>query len=334
MDFEEYSNYRKRIFSISGEEDFRQAAMDAFRIQYRSCPVYRKYVDLTGTDVSYIKEPEDIPFLPISLFKSELIETDNDTGTDRNEVIFSSSATTGMKSSSHIVKDISIYEESFTEGFRHFYGNESEYTILGLLPSYLERTGSSLVYMVDRLMENSGSPDNGYYLYEYRELESKLLELKEKGRKTILFGVTFALLDMAETIDPVSFRDLIVLETGGMKGRGKETSREEVHRILTETLGIEKVHSEYGMAELLSQAYSKGDGIFMTPPWMKVYIRDIHNPFRTRNVNEGGLNIIDLANINSCCFIETEDRGHFSGNGFTVDGRIRNAETRGCNMLI
>ena len=364
MTKEEYSEYSKRIFSIRSEKEFNEAAIYAFRIQYENCPVYREYADLIGTNAEAVDHFTKIPFLPIGLFKKRIVETENGIGFGEGaEKIFSSSATTGMHSSSHIVKDISLYEKSFLKGFEYFYGSPSGYVFLGLLPSYLEREGSSLVYMVDRLMRESSDPDNGYYLYDYGNLYSKLEKLSGSGKKVILFGVTFALVEMAEKMPDIPFGDLIIMETGGMKGRGKEVDRKEFHDRLKKKFSVKSVHSEYGMAELLSQAYSYGDGIFMSPPWMKVSAKDIRDPFKpAASGTEGRLDIIDLANINSCCFIETEDRGETfekypSGLSeacclnkktchvpsevpseamtcFTVNGRILNSEIRGCNMLL
>lgn len=333
----DYKGYIDGIFSIKDSESFRKAALEAFSLQYKYNPVYREYADLTGIVPENVTDIDQIPFLPIKLFKNRKVETALDMDySGLEQKTFTSSATTGMIPSSHIVRDISIYEKSFLKGFEQFYGKPSEYAFLGLLPSYLERDGSSLVYMVDRLMKESADPDNGYYLYNYTELEGKLRELKDKHKKTILFGVTFALLEMAGTVHDMEFPDLIVIETGGMKGRGKEVRREEVHKILETKFSVKAVHSEYGMAELLSQAYSCGQGVFRTPEWMKVMARDLYDPFSyVKTGHSGGLNIIDLANINSCCFIETEDKGRVMSDGsFTVEGRIKDAELRGCNMLI
>ncbi len=341
MSREEYENYKKTIFGIKNGSDFEKAALEAFRVQYWNNEVYRKYCDLLGMTPENTDGIGNIPFLPIRLFKTAFVETAIDTG-HNSETVFSSSATTGMVSSTHIVHDISLYEESFIRTFEHFYGDIRQYTILGLLPSYLEREGSSLVYMVDKLMKLSGSEDNGYYLYNYEELAGKLEMLRRSGKKTILFGVTFALVEMAESIGKINFKDLVIMETGGMKGRGREIRRDELHNMLERTFGASKIHSEYGMAELLSQAYSQGDGIFRTPSWMRILIRDLHDPFvyLEENGMAGGMNIIDLANINSCCFIETEDIGtviSHDENGsciFSIDGRIKNSELRGCNMLL
>lgn len=332
----QYKNYINSIFKIRSSKDFEAKALEAFNLQYKYCKVYQEYVDLIDIRVEEVKSVAQIPFLPIKFFKNKLVETELVLPKEKfKEKVFSSSATTGLISSTHIVKDINLYEESFSKAFRKFYGEPSQYRILGLLPSYLERDGSSLVYMVNKLMEDSDNLDNGYYLYNYKELALKLKQLKDKGEKTILFGVTFALLDMLNE-DMPKFEDLIIIETGGMKGRGKELKRSNIHEILMDSFGTKSIHSEYGMAELLSQAYSSGEGIFYTPDWMKVYIRDIRDPFKYLRPKEiGGLNIIDLANINSCCFIETEDMGWMGlDGGFTIEGRIKNSDLRGCNMLL
>ena len=252
--------------------------------------------------------------------------------------IFYSSSTTGQTPSRHCVLDISLYEKSFLGGFRQFYGKPEDYVILALLPSYLEREGSSLVYMADRLIKESGRPESGYYLYDHDRLFSTLTELRQRGQKTLLLGVAFGLLDFTEkySLEGPNAPWLTVMETGGMKGRREELSREELHRRLTEGFGLQAIHSEYGMCELLSQAYSKGDGVFRTPDSMRVVIRDINDPFRDAAPGERGIiNIIDLANRNSCSFIETEDVGRAWPDGsFTVEGRLKGAERRGCNMLI
>ena len=252
--------------------------------------------------------------------------------------IFYSSSTTGQTPSRHCVLNISLYEKSFLGGFRQFYGKPEDYVILALLPSYLEREGSSLVYMADRLIKESGRPEGGYYLYDHDRLFSTLTELRQRGHRTLLLGVAFALLDFTEkySLEGPNASWLTVMETGGMKGRREELSREELHRRLTEGFGLQAIHSEYGMCELLSQAYSKGDGVFRTPDSMQIVIRDINDPFRAAAPGERGIiNVIDLANRNSCSFIETEDVGRAWPDGsFTVEGRLKGAERRGCNMLI
>lgn len=306
-------------------------AIKVFLHQYSNCEPYRRYVNYIGTDPDSVTSIETIPFLPVQFFKSEEIYSGNGVP----EKVFTSSATTGMEPSHHPVADISIYDSSFLNGFRIFYGDPADYVILALLPSYLEREGSSLVYMADKLIRMTGSSESGFYLNNLRELLNKITSLRKSNKKVILLGVSFALLDFA-TEYKIEFPELIVMETGGMKGRGREIERDELHKILKNCFGVENIHSEYGMAELLSQAYSNGGGIFQTPPWMEILIRDLNNPFRIAGAGKrGGINIIDLANVNSCSFLETEDMGiKTAGNGFKILGRIKNSELRGCNLLL
>lgn len=326
-----------RIFGIASPEEFRQCALDTFRYQYATCPQYRKYSDLMEADPDSVREIAGIPFLPIRFFK----QYDIISSAERDPVpqkIFFSSSTTGQTPSRHCVTDLSLYERSFLEGFRHFYGSPEDYVILALLPAYLEREGSSLVYMADRLIRESARAESGYYLYDHDRLYSTLTGLKRRGQKTLLLGVAFALLDFTEKyrIEGPNGSWLTVMETGGMKGRREELTRDELHRRLSAGFGLDSIHSEYGMCELLSQAYSYGDGIFRTPSWMKVIIRDINDPFRESAPGERGIiHIIDLANRNSCSFIETEDTGRAYPDGtFTIEGRLQGSERRGCNMLI
>lgn len=251
------------------------------------------------------------------------------------EIVFSSSGTTGMLPSKHLVTDLSLYEQSFNSAFEQFYGQIANTCLLALLPSYLERDGSSLIYMVDALLKQSQHPDSGYFLHNHDDLYARLQQLQATNQKTILIGVTYALLDFIEQYK-VEFPDLIVMETGGMKGKRKEMVREELHELLQNGFGVNAVHSEYGMTELLSQAYSYGKGIFNCPPWMKVYLRDTNDPLSLSPDNKtGGINIIDLANLNSCSFIATQDLGKlFPDGSFEVLGRFDNADIRGCNLLI
>lgn len=320
-----------RIFNIKSREEFASLAVEIFRYQSTHCEPYKRYLSFLGNDLSHVESIEEIPFFPIQFFKSENVIS----GEAVAQKIFTSSSTTGMTPSRHPVADLSLYESSFSKGFRIEYGDPSEYAILALLPSYLERDGSSLVYMTEGLMRQSANRFNGYYLYNHEDLYGMLCKLKELGQKTILIGVSFALLDFAAKWK-IDFPELIVIETGGMKGRGEELSREELHVRLKDGFGVGNIHSEYGMAELLSQAWSKGEGLFFTPPWMDVIIRDLNNPFRILPYGKkGGINIIDLANILSCSFIETEDMGiKEAGDGFKISGRIKNSELRGCNMLL
>lgn len=325
------------IFGIDGQEAFRECALETFRRQYALCPRYRQYAGLMEASPETVKDVADIPFLPIRFFKQYDIISSAEPDVVPQKIFFSSS-TTGQMPSRHCVTDLSLYEKSFLAGFRHFYGAPEEYVILALLPAYLEREGSSLVYMADRLIKESGHPESGYYLYDHDRLFSTLTELRRGDRKTLLLGVAFALLDFTEKyrIEGPNDSWLTVMETGGMKGRREELTRAELHRRLSAGFGLSSLHSEYGMCELLSQAYSAGDGVFRTPPWMKVLIREINNPFKESAPGERGIiHIIDLANRNSCSFIETEDTGRAWPDGtFTVEGRLQGSERRGCNMLI
>lgn len=325
------------IFGIDGQEAFRECALETFRRQYALCPQYRQYAGLMEASPETVKDVADIPFLPIRFFKQYDIISSAEPDVVPQKIFFSSS-TTGQMPSRHCVTDLSLYGKSFLAGFRHFYGAPEEYVILALLPAYLEREGSSLVYMADRLIKESGHPESGYYLYDHDRLFSTLTELRRGDRKTLLLGVAFALLDFTEKyrIEGPNDSWLTVMETGGMKGRREELTRAELHRRLSAGFGLSSVHSEYGMCELLSQAYSAGDGVFRTPPWMKVLIREINNPFKESAPGERGIiHIIDLANRNSCSFIETEDTGRAWPDGtFTVEGRLQGSERRGCNMLI
>ena len=327
-----------RIFGIDGPEAFRVCAVETFRRQYDLCPQYRQYADLMEAFPDGVRDITDIPFLPIRFFKQYDIISSAEPQPVAPQKIFFSSSTTGQIPSRHCVTDLSLYERSFLAGFRHFYGAPEDYVILALLPAYLEREGSSLVYMADRLINESGHPESGYYLYDHDRLFDTLAELRRRGQKTLQLGVAFALLDFTEKymMEGPNASWLTVMETGGMKGRREELSREELHRRLSSGFGLSAIHSEYGMCELLSQAYSSGDGIFRTPAWMKVIIRDINDPFRESAPGERGIiHIIDLANRNSCSFIETEDTGRaWTDGSFTIEGRLQGSERRGCNMLL
>lgn len=348
---------KKEIFDIHDDEQFHRCCLDTFQFQYSYNPLYRQYVNLLGIDRYAVSTIDHIPFFPIRFFKTHTIISSADTAVEAQK-IFTSSSTTGMTPSKHYIIDLNLYEESFLRSFRHFYGGPSDYVILALLPSYLEREGSSLIYMAERLINLSHHPESGFYLYNHEELYRTLLALRAMGQKTLLLGVTFALLDFAAayTLEDPNIAhgqstpdwSLTVMETGGMKGRGEELPREEVHRRLKASFRVNAIHSEYGMCELLSQAYSKGDGLFQTPPWMKILLRDFIDPLKIIAGGEkraddiaagasarGAVNIIDLANINSCSFIETEDIGTLRPDGqFTIEGRISHSERRGCNMLV
>lgn len=313
-------------------ENFNKYALKLFRHQAKNNSIYAEFLHHLKIKPHKIQSILEIPFLPISFFKSHEIKT-NDFD---SEIIFTSSGTTGQKTSKHFVKNLNLYRKSFLKGFEYFYGNVEEYCILALLPSYLERTGSSLVFMADELIKKSNHPESNFYLDEEKKLLKTLKNLIQKKQKTLLIGVSFALLDLAEKHDLKFSNEIIVLETGGMKGRRKEIIRKELHEILTKSFGIEKIHSEYGMTELLSQAYSKGNGIFETPPWMKILVRNTSDPFQIAEKNaSGGINIIDLANQDSCAFIATEDLGKIHSNKtFEVLGRFDNSDVRGCNLLV
>ncbi len=321
----------QRIFSISNPKEFEEVTLQTFQFQYKNNPVYKTYCDHLKKSPSNVANTTEIPFLPIEFFKTQLITSTH----KKAETIFESSGTTQTSVSKHYVPYLKIYEQSFLEGFTKFYGAVEDYCILALLPSYLEREGSSLVYMVNELVSRSNHPDSGFYLYNLEELHQKLIALEKSQTKTLLIGVSFALLDLAE-LAPISLKNTIIMETGGMKGRRKELIREELHQILKESFNLPKIHSEYGMTELLSQAYSQGDGIFKTPPWMKIITRDTEDPLSLQSHGKtGGINIIDLANVYSCSFIATQDLGKtFSDGSFEIMGRFDNSDIRGCNLMV
>lgn len=353
-------NLINNIFSVT-VDNFQQKVMDVFQFQYQQNKVYRQWCDLLadahfadqpvipGTNselllkdqpVNPIKSfidpsfaglsPNAIPFLPISFFKSHTVSS----GTFEPQQVFESSGTTQTTNSKHLVKDLDLYKQSFSKAFELFYGPVKDWCILGLLPAYLERNNSSLVMMVDELIKESNHPDSGFYLYDFDRLHETLQRLESKGIKTLLIGVTFALLDFAEKF-PIKLKHTIVMETGGMKGRRKELTRAEMHEILQQNLGVNSIHSEYGMTELLSQAYSKGDGRYICPPWMKVMVRDEEDPLLVKNSGSGVLNVIDLANVYSCSFLATEDVGKVYEDGsFEVWGRLDNSDIRGCSLLV
>lgn len=319
------------IFSIGADTAaFDAACLDTFHFQYTENAVYRQWCDLTGVDTSGIMTHAQIPALPISFFKSHKVITTSFTP----ETVFESSGTTGNQTSRHLVKDTSLYRKSFLDAFRLFYGEIENWCILGLLPSYLERQHSSLVMMVDELIKLSGHKASGFYLDEHKKLSQTVAQLEKEKRQTLLIGVTFGLLDFAATF-PQKLHHTLVMETGGMKGRRKELTRAEVHQLLKEGLGVHTIHSEYGMTELLSQAYSTGDGRFICPPWMKVLVRDEEDPMAINKTGRGLLQVIDLANQYSCSFIATEDVGVVYEDGsFEVWGRLDNSDIRGCSLLV
>ncbi|WP_299272875.1 acyl transferase [uncultured Psychroserpens sp.] len=320
-----------RIFSITSEKEFQTLALDVFKFQFENNAVYRSFCDLLYKHPSDVKQIRDIPFLPIQFFKSHQVLSSQ---TPIQET-FSSSGTTGTTTSKHYVTDLSIYEQSFRKGFEQFYGNIKDYVILALLPSYLEREGSSLIYMVNDMINASKHVESGFYLNTINDLKQQLTALDAKGKKVLLIGVSFALLDLVES-HQFKLQNTIIMETGGMKGRRKEMVRDELHTILKSGFGVSKVHSEYGMTELLSQAYSLGDGRFKCPSWMRILTRDPEDALTLlNNEKTGGINIIDLANINSCSFIATQDLGRtYKNHSFDVIGRFDSSDIRGCNLMV
>lgn len=319
------------IFTISNQKQFEKTALKVFRFQYENNLVYREFCDLLKTNPQKIKSLHQIPFLPIQFFKSHNVVSN----IDPIQTTFTSSGTTGTITSRHLVTDVSIYEESYRKGFSQFYGNIEDYVVLALLPSYLEREGSSLIHMVDDLIQLTNNSDSGFYLNNHDELIQKLLELDQAGQNVILIGVTYALLDLIEK-QTFQLQNTIIMETGGMKGKRKEMIREELHEQLCSGFGVSSIHSEYGMTELLAQAYSLGNGLFECPSWMQIHIRDTEDALTYINEGKtGGINVIDLANINSCSFIATQDLGKkYPNNSFEVLGRFDNSDIRGCNLMV
>lgn len=305
--------------------------MKVYRFQYENNLVYRQFCDLLQKTPNEVKTVQDIPFLPIEFFKSKEVLSSQ----APIQTTFTSSGTTGMITSKHHVTDLAYYEESFRRGFAYFYGNIEDYVVLALLPSYLERDGSSLIYMANDFINQSTHPESGFYLHNYEELAETLIKLDSEGKNILLMGVTYALLDLIE-MQSFNLNNTIIMETGGMKGKRKEMIREELHNLLTKGFGVNKIHSEYGMTELLSQGYSLGDGIFQCPPWMDILIRDPEDPLTLLEEGKtGGVNIIDLANINSCSFIATQDLGKkYSDGTFEILGRFDNSDIRGCNLMV
>lgn len=321
----------KNIFNVSDDQDFLKCSLDVFNFQYCNNLTYRKFVDGCKISPAEVDSLIKIPFLPIDFYRSLVVKTND----FLEEKVFTSSGTTGELVSKHFVRDLSVYENSFLLSFEKFYGIPEKYVFLALLPSYLERTGSSLIYMIDKLINLSGESRSGFFLYDHEKLRNLLLELKKEEKNVILIGVTYALLDFAKEYQ-MDFPELIVMETGGMKGKRKEMVRDEVHQILMPAFNVGSIHSEYGMTELLSQAYSKDNGVFNCPQWMKVLIRDMYDPFQYCKVGAtGGINVIDLANLDSCSFIATQDLGKASGAySFEIVGRYDTSDIRGCNLMI
>lgn len=326
------SDFIHRIFRMGSGDEFNALAMELFRYQYGHNPVYRKFCDHLGRIPDHVTDIRGIPFLPVEFFR------DHDVLTGRQAPgakVFVSSGTTGLQPSRHIVNDPAVYVESFTRSFARFYGDPSQYSFLALLPGYLERPGSSLIFMMEHFIRLTGTNGSGFFLHDLEYLVSSILDLKRKGKKILLFGVTHALLDLAEKFS-LDLPGVIIMETGGMKGRRKELIREELHEILRRAFHVSGIHSEYGMTEMLSQAYSAGGGLFRSPPWLKVMIRDMNDPLSPAGDGDtGGVNIIDLANVHSCSFIATQDLGRMRNDGaFEVLGRFDNSDIRGCNLMI
>lgn len=318
------------IFNIQSESEFTSSAMSVFVHQFKNNKVYRSFCDLLCIHWSDVKKIEEIPFLPIELFKlRKVVSSYNDV-----EQVFTSSGTTGSKSK-HFITDISWYKKSYQKGFNYFYGDIKDFVVLALLPNYLEQTDSSLIYMVNDLINQSENDESGFFLNDYDKLINKLTKLDKRGQKTLLIGVSFALLNLVEK-HQFNLKNTIVMETGGMKGKRREMVREELHNVLTKGFGVSKIHSEYGMTELLSQAYSKEKGVFNCPPWMKILIRDTEDPLSILQTHRtGGLNVIDLANYNSCSFIATQDLGKaLSSDEIEVLGRFDKSDVRGCNLMV
>lgn len=347
------------IFTISSQKQFEKTALKVFRFQHENNKVYRDFCDFLKVNPQQVKSLQQIPFLPIQFFKSHNVVSN----TNPAEVTFTSSGTTGMVTSKHLVTDVSLYEESYRKGFSEFYGNIEDYVVLALLPSYLEREGSSLIYMVEDLIKLSNQPESGFYLHNHDDLIKKLTALDESGQNVILIGVTYALLDLIETFNnkqssvenekkvldnfgqktenlskkhQFQLKNTIIMETGGMKGKRKEMIREELHEQLCKGFGVNAIHSEYGMTELLGQAYSLGEGVFECPSWMHILVRDPEDALTyLKDGKTGGINVIDLANINSCSFIATQDLGKKNpNNSFEVLGRFDNSDIRGCNLMV
>ncbi|MBQ5738207.1 MAG: acyltransferase [Alistipes sp.] len=315
-----------KILNITHDKEFREVAMELFMHQATTCAPYAEYLSLLGVDPQSIRCIEEIPFLPIELFKSHDVYC----GETAPEIVFTSSNTGQTTPSRHMMASLENYRKTFTKAFESFYGNIEQWSIYGLLPNYLEREGSSLVYMVDELIRRAGS--GGFYLNDYERL---IKDIEHDPRPKILLGVSYALWDVAEQYAP-KLKDTIIMETGGMKGRRKELSKSELHTILRNGFGVESIHSEYGMAELTSQAYSSGDGIFKTPSWMRILVRDVNDAFdHSPQGMRGGIDIIDLANLTSCAFIRTQDLGRkLNEREFALEGRIAGSDIRGCNLLV
>lgn len=325
----EITSFIDQLSTINAS-NFEDIVFSVFEFQYKNNHLYRSYAQALGKVPGEVNSSHEIPFLPIRFFKNHHVIS----GTWKEQARFTSSSTTGTGRSTHVVPDLAFYLNNAKSIFERFYGSTKDYHFLALLPSYAERQGSSLITMIDHFISEDETGHSGYYLRNHEQLVEKIYSLRSSSKKTILWGVSFALLDMAEKYE-VDLSKCIVMETGGMKGRRREWVREELHKYLLQKFNIGEIHSEYGMTELLSQAYSQGQGYFRYPPWMKVIVRDINDPFSVvQDGRIGAINIIDLANIHSCAFIETEDLGKANGAGFEVLGRMDNSDLRGCNLLV
>ena len=326
-----FKSFEQVLYSVN-DNTFKDIALSLFYEQAKGNKIYRDFIGFLGIEPTSVDRVEKIPFLPITFFKSHLVTTGD---WPHPEMIFTSSGTTRAIASRHVVPQLSFYLENSKRNFELFFGPLSDYHILALLPSYLEREGSSLISMVDYFIKESKSAHAGFYMHNYQTLLEKALELKSGNRKVLLLGVSFALLELAEKFE-VDLSHCLIMETGGMKGKRREIIREELHDFLQNRFRVKTIHSEYGMTELLSQAYSLKNGFYRSPPWMKVLVRDLNDPFKPESIGKtGGINIIDLANLYSCAFIETQDLGKVLQNGcFEILGRFDNSDIRGCNLLV
>lgn len=320
-----------KILNISSSQEFEKYSIEIFNYQFEKNTIYREFCRLTGKNPSNIRSSFEIPFLPIQFFKTHKIISSNQ---PIKKTFYSSGSTKNNLSKHHII-DLKLYEDCFFKIFMDFYGSPSQYNIIALLPTYLENKNSSLIYMVNKLIEKSENKHSGFYLDNYKELKEKLLYLEEGDKKTILFGVSYALLNLID-FHKFKLKKTIIIETGGMKGKRKELIKSELHQMLKIGFGVKNINSEYGMTELISQAYSIHNEKFKSPPWMKIYIRESEDPMNIKTNNKsGGINIIDLANYNSCSFIATDDLGKLDKDGnFEILGRLDNSDQRGCNLLI
>ena len=324
-----FSSTKDKIF-FTKKENFEQTALELFHYQATYNPVYRSFINCLNINSSNITKIVQIPFLPVELFKQHVIKT----GNFKAEKVFKSSGTAYQQRSFHYVKDVSLYQESYMKAFEMFFGPVKNQAILALLPSYLEQGEASLVNMVEGLVQSSSYPESGFFLYDHDLLLKTIYNLKRKNANIVLFGVIYALLDLAENYEP-DLQDVAIIETGGMKGLRREMVREELHGTLKEKFNKNSIQTEYGMTEMLSQVYALKDGVFKSPPWMKVLVRDPYDPFDISEKGRGAINMVDLANVHSCCFLATQDLGHIhEDESFEVLGRFDNSDIRGCNLMV